>query len=141
MADEGINGAHTLNDHVGLSAQKIEEKIDKSGIASVRNDQATASRPVAEAFRQWLDRSPKNATKLARWVSEQLQKRSFDPTVDLFPIDWELRGEGPFGTPCTRVAGTTQGIATGNKVMIGLKYARKHGKDPSRNFVVYTAYP
>ncbi|MFF8770860.1 polymorphic toxin-type HINT domain-containing protein [Kitasatospora sp. NPDC015120] len=141
VADEGINGAHTLDQHVGLSAQKIEKKIDEDGIASVWNDQATASRAVAEAFQQWLDRSSQNANKLARWISEQSQKRFFDPTRDLFPIDWELRGEGSLGTAYTRVANTTQGIATGNKVIIRLKYTRKHDKDPQRNFVVYSAYP
>ncbi|MGW2255564.1 polymorphic toxin-type HINT domain-containing protein, partial [Kitasatospora sp. NPDC001660] len=137
VADGDLSNAHTLSEHVGQTAQQIEDKIAKSGVATVWTDQATAAKSVAAAFQQWMARSPKNAAKLKKWVTEQSKKNFFDPDVDLFPIDWELRDTGSLGTIYTKVGNNIVPTAAGSKVVIRLKYVKKHAD----NFVVYTSYP
>ncbi|MFJ3794235.1 polymorphic toxin-type HINT domain-containing protein [Kitasatospora sp. NPDC090091] len=137
VADGTLENAHTLSDHVGLSARQIEDKIAKNGIATVWTDKATAAQSVSDTFKQWLARSPKNAAKLEKWISDQSKKRFFDPDVDLFPIDWELRDAGSLGTVYTKADGKIVSTPTGSKVVIRLKYVKNH----TDKFVVYTSYP
>jgi hypothetical protein len=141
------NGAHTLSEHV-LDDQAARAKAERDGIATVWNDQDTAVRCIHEAFQQWLQRSPKNGKKLTDWITAQRKKPKsdiFDPRYDLFPIEWELRGEGSLGK-IRRKRATTPDNA-GNKVSINIKAvrAKAHPGDPDanvpNNFVIYTAYP
>ncbi|MEU7030421.1 RICIN domain-containing protein [Streptomyces sp. NPDC046275] len=150
VADEGKNGAHTLSEHVNLTNQQAMAKATRDGIATVWNDQDTAVRCINEAFQQWLARSPKNGKKLQDWITAQRKKPSsvgFDPRYDLFPIEWELRGEGSLGKIWHSGAQTP--VNAGNKVVINIKAVRGKGNahpgDPvtnvPNNFVIYTAYP
>ncbi|MGX5211702.1 ricin-type beta-trefoil lectin domain protein [Streptomyces violaceus] len=148
VADEGKDGAHTLGSHVRLTEQQAKDKAKKDGIATVWNDEDTAMRCINEAFQQWLQRSPKNGKKLADFITKQRKKprsESFDPRYDLFPIEWELRGEGSLGKIWH--AGATTPVNAGNRVVINIKAVRgnSHPGDPAENvpnnFVVYTAYP
>lgn len=147
VADEGKNGAHTLSEHV-LDDQAARAKAERDGIATVWNDQDTAVRCINEAFQQWLQRSPKNGKKLTDWITAQRKKPKsdiFDPRYDLFPIEWELRGEGSLGKIWRK--GATTPDNAGNKVSINIKAVRgkAHPGDPDanvpNNFVIYTAYP
>ncbi|MFE7552963.1 polymorphic toxin-type HINT domain-containing protein, partial [Streptomyces gardneri] len=147
VADEGVNGAHTLRDHV-LDERRAWAKAAEDGIASVWNDQDTAVRCINEAFQQWVQRSPKNLAKLTKWINEQRslpRTQSFDPRYDLFPIEWQLRGEGSLGQIYRR--GATAPEAAGNTVVIRIKAVRRtsHDGDPDlnvpNNFVIFTAYP
>ncbi|MFE7778998.1 ricin-type beta-trefoil lectin domain protein [Streptomyces sp. NPDC057445] len=150
VADEGREGAHTITQHVDIRGQRLLDKIDKDGIATVWNDQATAMRATNEAFQQWLKRSPKNGEKLAKWITAQRKKPSnvgFDPDRDLFPIDWELRGEGSLGKIWRK--GATAPADAGSKVHIRIKAVRGKGNTHPgdetagvpKNFVIYTAFP
>ncbi|MFE7581011.1 RICIN domain-containing protein [Streptomyces gardneri] len=147
VADEGVNGAHTLRDHV-LDARGAWAKAARDGIATVWNDQDTAVRCINEAFQQWVQRSPKNLAKLTKWINEQRslpRTQSFDPRYDLFPIEWQLRGEGSLGQVYRH--GATAPVAAGNTVVIRIKAVRRssHDGDPDlnvpNNFVIFTAYP
>ncbi|MYT63025.1 MULTISPECIES: LamG-like jellyroll fold domain-containing protein [unclassified Streptomyces] len=138
IADEGVSGAHTLTDHV-ISDGAAWDRAQTKGKATNWKDQATAARAVSEAFAQWAQ-APGNAAVLSKWVSKQAQKRgkgiAFNPTVDLKPIRWELRGEGSLGKVFTK-DGPRAGTATGSTVVIQLKYVKDHPK----KYVVYTSYP
>ena len=147
VADEGKNGAHTLSEHV-LDDQAARAKAERDGIATVWNDQDTAVRCINGAFQQWLQRSPKNGKKLTDWITAQRKKPKsdiFGPRYDLFPIEWELRGEGSLGKIWRK--GATTPDNAGNKVSINIKAVRgkAHPGDPDanvpNNFVIYTAYP
>ncbi|MFF5424868.1 MULTISPECIES: ricin-type beta-trefoil lectin domain protein [unclassified Streptomyces] len=147
VADEGKNGAHTLGEHV-LNERQAWDKAAKDGIATVWNDQDTAVRCINEAFQQWVQRSPKNLAKLTKWINDQRKlpkSQIFDPRHDLFPIEWELRGEGSLGKIYRD--GATAPVAAGNRVVINIKAVRgsSHAGDDAakvpNNFVIYTAYP
>ncbi|NED92408.1 virulence factor, partial [Streptomyces sp. SID11233] len=138
IADEGIEGAHTLEDHV-LSDAAAWDRAQLKGKATKWTDEATAARAVSEAFVQWAQ-APGNAAVLAKWVSKQAQKRGsgaiFNPVVDLKGLRWELRNEGSLGKVFTK-GGARDGVATGSTVVIQLKYVKNHPK----KYVVYTSYP
>ncbi|MEU9802553.1 ricin-type beta-trefoil lectin domain protein [Streptomyces sp. NPDC051000] len=149
LADEGTNGAHTVREHI-LNREQALAKAERDGIATAWNDADTAARCVNEAFTQWLARSPKNGQKLSKWITDQRKKPAneiFDPRYDLFPIEWELRGEGSLGKVWRQ--GSQTPVDAGNKVVINIKAVRgkgnSHPGDPTQgvpnNFVVYTAYP
>ncbi|MER5969073.1 hypothetical protein ABT112_04890 [Streptomyces sp. NPDC002055] len=71
----------------------------------------------------------------------------FDPNRDLFPIEWELRGEGSLGKIWRK--GAAGPVDAGSKVSIRIKAVRgkgnSHGGDEATgvpdNFVIYTAFP
>ncbi|MET8179776.1 hypothetical protein [Streptomyces sp. NPDC005336] len=91
-----------------------------------------ASRPC------WAARKPADtsAKRLEKWFSDQSHNKHFGLRHDLLSIEWELCGEPSLGR--VWVKDGPQGVATGNRVVIQLKYAGKH--EPSR-LVVYTSFP
>ncbi|WP_406399531.1 ricin-type beta-trefoil lectin domain protein [Streptomyces sp. NBC_00879] len=150
VGDEGREGAHTITDHVNISGQRLQDKLARDGVVSVWNDQATAMRATNEAFQQWLRRSPKNGEKLAKWITAQRKKpkgQIFDPRVDLFPINWTLRGEGSLGKVYR--SGAAAPTDAGSEVIIRIKAVRGKGNthpgDEATgvpdNFVIFTSYP
>jgi hypothetical protein len=77
-----------------------------------------------------------NSKTLQNWMTKQAQRKgAFDPRIDLKEIRWQVRDEGQLGTVFRK--GGTGGAATGNTVVIQLKYVKNH----PQKFVVYTAYP
>ncbi|MGN9789731.1 RICIN domain-containing protein [Streptomyces sp. OZ13] len=144
VADEGVGGAHTLEQHVNKTDAQMMEKARKAqgGVAGRWTDEATAARAVDEAMQQWI-REPRNAERLDAWVKKEAQKQGkpgyiFDAKRDALPIEWTLRNEGSLGT-VFKVGGPAAGEAASNKVRILLKYVGKQHK-PSK-YVVFTAYP
>lgn len=134
VADEGVSGAHTLKDHV-ISDAAAQVRAEKLGIATKWKNQETASRAINKAFQQWVARGS-NSKILANWMTKQAQRRgAFDPDIDLREVRWQVRDEGQLGTVFRK--GEAEGVATGNTVVIQLKYVKNH----PQKFVVYTAYP
>ncbi|MGW0585594.1 RNase A-like domain-containing protein, partial [Streptomyces sp. NPDC002920] len=110
-------------------------RAEDLGIATKWTNQETASRAINKAFQQWVAGGGRSTT-LANWMTKQAQRRgAFDPSIDLKEIRWQVRDEGQLGTVFRR--GGTGGVATGNTVVIQLKYVKNH----PQKFVVYTAYP
>ncbi|MFJ7149008.1 ricin-type beta-trefoil lectin domain protein [Streptomyces sp. NPDC100445] len=135
VGDEGVEGAHTLRDHVNPPDGDMPAEAVKKGRATKWNDQETAVKSVQAAFENWIKKKS-NVKRLEKWLSDQSHNKSFDPRYDLLEVKWELRDQGSLGR--VWVKDGPQGVATGNKVVIQLKYAPKH--KPSR-YVVYTAFP
>ncbi|WP_280702504.1 polymorphic toxin-type HINT domain-containing protein [Kitasatospora sp. GP82] len=140
VADEGDKyGAHTLKDHV-LSDSDTQARADKTGRATNWKDQDTAVRAIGKAYQQWIAK-PANRTRMENWMGTQAKRGAFDPTVDLLPIEWQVRDEGQLGKVFTKGGASdgSDGIPTGNTVRIFLKYVGKSHKP--EKFVVYTSYP
>lgn len=85
------------------------------------------------------------AHRLDHRAAEEAEVGHLRPRYDLFPIEWELRGEGSLGKIWRK--GATTPDNAGNKVSINIKAVRgkAHPGDPDanvpNNFVIYTAYP
>ncbi|MEU8472163.1 RICIN domain-containing protein [Streptomyces sp. NPDC029006] len=135
VGDEGVEGAHTLRDHVNPPDGDMPAEAAKKGRATKWNDQDTAVKSTQAAFENWMKKKS-NVKRLEKWLSDQSHKKSFDPRDDLLQIEWELRDQGSLGR--VWIKDGPQGVPTGNKVVIQLKYAPKH--KPSR-YVVYTSFP
>ncbi|MYX98176.1 virulence factor, partial [Streptomyces sp. SID486] len=135
VADEGVEQAHTLKDHVNPTDQEMQAEAVKKGRATKWTDQDTAVKSVQAAFDNWI-RKKSNRTRLDKWLAQQSHNPSFDPRFDLLEFRWELRGQGSLGR--VWIKNGPQGVATGNEVVVQLRYAGKH--KPTR-YVVYTSYP
>ncbi|MFF1909933.1 polymorphic toxin-type HINT domain-containing protein [Kitasatospora sp. NPDC058218] len=142
VADEGTSGAHTIGTHVTISGEDLLKKVTKDGVASVWTDEATAARAVKKAFDQWYANGT-NAQKLADWIVKQQRRGKNAPFIaerDGKSFTWSVRDEGSLGTTYTKTNdpdNPLRGVATGNNVVITLKYVSDH----TPKWVVYTAYP
>ncbi len=143
--DEGIEGAHTIAEHVSNAARRgawEKAQTTQGGVVGIWTDLATAESAVAEALAQW-QKLPGNADKLTNWKTKMAKKMSkpgyfFDPGRDLLPIQWELRDfQSSLGTVFTR-GGPRAGEPAGTEVLIQLRYVKDH--KPTR-FVIYTSSP
>ncbi|WP_229888343.1 RICIN domain-containing protein [Streptomyces nitrosporeus] len=142
LADEGVEGAHTLGDHVDLPSQKLADKLAKDGVATQWASKDIAVAAVDEAMADWI-KLPGNADKLEAWRLRQAQRVGkgigFDPRKDLLPIRMKVTTHGAsLGTKWVK-GGDAAGSAVGNTVVIQLKFAKGHMKP--KTWVVYTAYP
>jgi uncharacterized protein YgiM (DUF1202 family) len=133
-----VAGAHTITDHVTIDDEKLQAKADEDGTATRWNDQNTAVTAVNKAFQGWMSK-PANAKRLQSWLIAQSKRGgAFNPTTDLLPVTWQVRDMGAsLGTSFVR-GGNQVGTATGNTVLIFLKYV---GKADPEKYVVYTAFP
>ncbi|MGW4647609.1 polymorphic toxin-type HINT domain-containing protein [Kitasatospora sp. NPDC004289] len=145
VADEGIEQAHTLDQHVNISGARLEAKVEKDGLASVWRDQATAAQAVEKAINGWLA-SGNNTQVLAAWLEKNRPRNSgFIHSRDTKTFTWEVRdmGSDPFGKVYRKNPSTDPNAPalvstdTGTKVVVTLRFARGH--DPK--YVVYTAIP
>ncbi|MEV6669775.1 polymorphic toxin-type HINT domain-containing protein [Streptomyces sp. NPDC051162] len=142
IGDEGIQGAHTLGEHVRPSDAAMYDKAQIDGIAGKWTDQATAARAVDQGFQQWV-KDPRNADRLATWKRKQsMNKGGFNAKTDTLAFEWELRDEGSLGR-VWRANGDRAGEPASNKVRIVLRYVPKSANPPHKpsNFVVFTSYP
>ncbi|WP_251051394.1 polymorphic toxin-type HINT domain-containing protein [Streptomyces sp. ISL-86] len=148
--DEGVSGAHTLRDHVGLDRAKILEKLEKGPYATEWTDEATAVSSVRQAFEEW-SAVPGNKDVLQAWLDKKRKaNKNFDPRFDLYPIKWTLRDKGSLGKRWTKGPPDSNGNPTlvstpvGNEVFIQIKMVPNQkgpgGKHPG-GYVVYTSYP
>lgn len=147
VGDEGVAGAHTLGDHVGLDRAKILKKMEKSPVVTEWTDEATAVASVQRAFDEWSAVSG-NRTKLAEWVTKQSKKTGFDSRYDLWPIEWKLSGQSSLGKVWTKGPLDANGNPTlvstpvGNTVTIQIKQVkRKVDGRHTEGWVVFTSYP
>ncbi|MFD4949447.1 RNase A-like domain-containing protein [Streptomyces sp. NPDC058409] len=140
VGDEGIEGTHTINDHVKPDDATMANMAKDKGAATKWTDQATAVGAIDRARANWI-KQPGNAQKLESWRIKQAQRvgkgTSFGPREDLLTIRVPVGG---FGASLGRkwVKNGPQGAAVGNFVHIELKFAKGHTKP--RTWVVYTAY-
>ncbi|MFB8246763.1 ricin-type beta-trefoil lectin domain protein [Streptomyces sp. NPDC055952] len=142
IADEGLEEAHTLRDHVRPNDRAMAEKAEKSknGIATRWTSEAIAAEAVDKAMTAWVKQAGK-ADELESWKIQQAQrigkKIGFVPDRDLKTIRWTIRDMGDsLGQKWVRNG--PQGVAAGTTVILKLKYVGKQHK-PSK-YVVYTAY-
>jgi hypothetical protein len=142
VADEGLEEAHTLREHVRPNDNAMAQKAEKSksGIATRWTSEAIAAEAVDKAMTEWIKQAGK-AKELDDWKIQQAQrigkKIGFVPDRDLKTIKWTIRDMGPsLGKKWVRNG--PQGVAAGTTVVIKLKYVGKQHK-PSK-YVVYTAY-
>ncbi|MFF0888256.1 RICIN domain-containing protein [Streptomyces sp. NPDC003456] len=142
IADEGLEEAHTLRDHVRPNDRAMAEKAEKSknGIATRWTSEAIAAEAVDKAMTAWVKQAGK-ADELESWKIQQAQrigkKIGFVPDRDLKTIRWTVRDMGDsLGQKWVRNG--PQGVAAGTTVILKLKYVGKQHK-PSK-YVVYTAY-
>lgn len=147
--DEGVSGAHTLGDHVGLDRAKILAKLEK-GSATEWTDEATAVASVRQAFDEW-SAAPGNKDALEKWLDKKRKaNKPFDPRFDLYPIKWTLKGKGSLGKKWAKGPPDPDGNPTlvstpvGNEVFIQIKMVPNQkgpgGKHPG-GYVVYTSFP
>nr|WP_240679130.1 RICIN domain-containing protein [Streptomyces sp. SID4937] len=141
VADEGVEGAHTITDHVRPSDQAMAAMADSKGVATKWVDHATAVKAIDQAMGDWI-KLPGNAKKLESWRIKQAQRLgkgiAFDPRKDMLTIRVPVQGFGP-SLGRKWVKDGPQGVAVGNLVHIELKFAKGHAKP--KTWVVYTAYP
>ncbi|MET8979708.1 RICIN domain-containing protein [Streptomyces sp. NPDC004539] len=144
VADEGIEEAHTLKDHVRASDNDMANKARtaRGGVATRWASEEIAAEAVDKAMKQWIAQRG-NADVLQNWINKQSQRIgkniSFISTRDLKTIRWEVRDmPGPLGKKWV-VRGDdveVRDVET-NIVVIQLKYV---GKSHKGKYVVYTSY-
>ncbi|MFD7017579.1 RNase A-like domain-containing protein [Streptomyces sp. NPDC059928] len=137
-----LTTAHTLDQHVNMSAEQMYDKAQIDGIAGRWTDKETAARAVREEIEEWIKGSG-NADRLAQWKRKQsMNKNGYDAKRDNLTFEWELRGEGSLGQ-VWRKNGDRAGEAASNKVRISLRYVPKSADPPHKpsNYVVYTSFP
>ncbi|MFE2338937.1 polymorphic toxin-type HINT domain-containing protein, partial [Streptomyces sp. NPDC059431] len=150
VGDEGVSGAHTITDHVGLDRAKILEKLEKGPYATEWTDEATAVSSVRQAFDEW-SAAPGNKEALKAWLDKKRKaNKNFDPRFDLYTIKWTLKNKGSLGNRWTKGPPDANGNPTlvstpvGNEVFIQIKMVPNQkgpgGKHPG-GYVVYTSYP
>ncbi len=144
VGDEGIEGAHTLGDHVRPDDEAMVRKARGSqrGIATRWASEDIAAQAVDMAMQQWIAQ-PGKAQELADWTIKQAQRigkrQPFIPTRDLKTIRWDVRNmPGPLGKKWV-VRGDDVEVhdVESNVVVIQLKYV---GKPHKGKYVVYTSY-
>jgi hypothetical protein len=151
IADEGIEGAHTLGDHVNKSdagmAAKALDPNNKRGIATRWASEDVAAEAVDKAITQWLKHHPDHVAELNTWQNKIAQKLGkggrFDPRTDLKTIRWEVRDMlVKLGDKWVRNG--TQAVKSAvdtDWVIVQLKYiGKKNAQHPHGKWVVYTSY-
>ncbi|MEU1711183.1 polymorphic toxin-type HINT domain-containing protein, partial [Streptomyces sp. NPDC005706] len=149
IADEGIEGAHTIGDHVNKSDADMASKAlaSRSGIATRWASKDIAAEAVDKAISQWLAHHPDHAAELRTWENKIAQKLGkggrFDPRTDLKTIPWDVRDMGvKLGDKWVRDGNrAVKSAVDTNGVVVQLKYiGKKNAQHPHGKWVVYTAY-
>ncbi|MFG2944881.1 RICIN domain-containing protein [Streptomyces adustus] len=92
VADEGVEEAHTLREHVRLSDREMAAEAEAKGRATRWNDEDTAVKSVQAAFDAWM-KKPSNAKRLTTWLQKQSHNPAFDPRHDRSrPPEWCIDG-------------------------------------------------
>jgi hypothetical protein len=152
IADEDIEGAHTIGDHVNKSdadmAAKALDPRNRRGIATRWASKDVAADAVDKAITQWLDHHPDNVTDLISWENKNAQKLGrggrFDPRTDLKSIRWQVRDMSgiKLGDKWVRNGtGAVKSAVDTDWVVVQLKYiGKKNAQHPHGKWVVYTSY-
>ncbi|WP_449657733.1 ricin-type beta-trefoil lectin domain protein [Streptomyces echinatus] len=152
IADEDIEGAHTIGDHVNKTdAQMAAKALDpknKRGIATRWASKDVAAEAVDKAITQWLAQHPDHLGDLVLWENRNARKLGnggrFDPRTDLKTIRWEVRDMPGVKLGDKWVRNGTQTVKSAVEtdwVVVQLKYiGRKNAQHPHGKWVVYTSY-
>ncbi|MFF5017549.1 ricin-type beta-trefoil lectin domain protein [Streptomyces sp. NPDC001165] len=150
VADEDVEGAHTIGDHVNPDDDQMKAKAldprNTKGVATRWASLAIAKEAVDKAVTQWIEHSD-HAQQLAKWQTEQAQRMGKKRPTQLKPIRWEVRdvetNGGPIGYKWVKTGANTaeKMRVTSNWVIVQLKYIGKGSKaHPHGKWVVYTSY-
>ncbi|MEU6484302.1 polymorphic toxin-type HINT domain-containing protein [Streptomyces sp. NPDC046887] len=134
LGDEGLEGAHTLRDHVNPTPDEARAFAQEKGINTVWVDKETASQVVDYGLADFFSgaNAAANRRRLNRWLTNGV-------IGDKFPAI-----KGTFGARNSlgraykkRPDGSIEEYATANQYSIVLKKAPGH----KLGFVVFTAFP
>lgn len=152
IADEDIEGAHTLGGHVNKSdadmAAKALDPKNKRGIATRWASKDVAAEAVDKAITQWLEHHPDHLTALIDWEKKNAMKLGkggrFDPRTDLKPIRWEVRDMSGIKLGDKWVRNGTETVKSAVEtdwVVVQLKcIGKKNAQHPQGKWVVFTSY-
>ncbi|MFH8768354.1 polymorphic toxin-type HINT domain-containing protein [Streptomyces sp. NPDC017958] len=152
IADEDIEGAHTIGEHVNKSdadmAAKALDPNNRRGIATRWDSKDVAAEAVDKAITQWLEHHPDHVTELNTWQNKIAQKLGrggrFDPRTDLKTIRWEVRDMSGVKLGDKWVRNGTEAVKSTvdtDWVIVQLKYiGKKNAQHPHGKWVVYTSY-
>ncbi|WP_443080951.1 ricin-type beta-trefoil lectin domain protein [Streptomyces sp. PTD9-10] len=152
IADEDIEGAHTIGEHVNKSdadmAAKALDPNNRRGIATRWASKDVAAEAVDKAITQWLEHHPDHVTELNTWQNKIAQKLGrggrFDPRTDLKTIRWEVRDMSGVKLGDKWVRNGTEAVKSTvdtDWVIVQLKYiGKKNAQHPHGKWVVYTSY-
>ncbi|MFF9088818.1 RICIN domain-containing protein [Streptomyces sp. NPDC014991] len=150
VADEGVDGAHTVSEHVNKTDRQMEDKAldprTTGGVATRWASLDIAREAVDKAVTQWLEHSPKHLQELTKWQTEQSQRMGRKLPTKLKTIRWEVRdietNGGPLGHKWVKTGDTAQkSEVTSRWVNVQLKYiGKKNAQHPHGKWVVYTSY-
>ncbi|MFD8733685.1 RICIN domain-containing protein [Streptomyces sp. NPDC059618] len=152
IADEDIEGAHTIGDHVNKSdadmAAKALDPRNRQGIATRWASKEVAAEAVDKTITQWLDHHPDHVTDLISWENKNAQKLGrggrFDPRTDLKSVRWQVRDMSGIKLGDKWVRNGTEAVKSAvdsDWVVVQLKYiGKKNAQHPHGKWVVYTSY-
>ncbi|MFE9881942.1 RICIN domain-containing protein [Streptomyces sp. NPDC005784] len=150
IADEDIEGAHTIGDHVNKSDADMAAKAlgNRRGIATRWASKEVAAEAVDKAITQWLDHHPDHLTDLISWENKNARKLGrggrFDPRTDLKSIRWQVRDMSGIKLGDKWVRNGTEAVKSAvdtDWVVVQLKYiGKKNAQHPHGKWVVYTSY-
>ncbi|MGW7261461.1 ricin-type beta-trefoil lectin domain protein [Streptomyces sp. NPDC054834] len=150
VADENIEGAHTISEHVTKTDAQMEAKAldprTTKGVATRWFNADIARDAVNKAMTQWLERSPKHLEELTSWERKQGQRMGKKLPTELKTIRWEVRdietGGKPLGYKWVKTGNTAQkSEVTSRWVVVQLKYiGTKVAQHRQAKWVVYTSY-
>ncbi|MET7352318.1 polymorphic toxin-type HINT domain-containing protein [Streptomyces avermitilis] len=150
VADEDIEGAHTISEHVNKTDAQMEAKAldprTTGGVATRWFNTDIARDAVNKAMTQWLEHSPKHLKELTDWETEQAQKMGRKLPTKLKTIRWQVRdietGGKPLGHKWVKTGETAQKSEVTSKwVIVQLKYiGKKVAQHRQGKWVVYTSY-
>ncbi|MCX5091850.1 ricin-type beta-trefoil lectin domain protein [Streptomyces sp. NBC_00365] len=150
VADEDIEGAHTISEHVNKTDAQMEAKAldprTTGGVATRWFNTDIARDAVNKAMTQWLEHSPKHLKELTDWETEQAQRMGRKLPTKLKTIRWQVRdietGGKPLGHKWVKTGETAQKSEVTSKwVIVQLKYiGKKVAQHRQGKWVVYTSY-
>ncbi|WP_315903748.1 RICIN domain-containing protein [Streptomyces rhizosphaerihabitans] len=149
VADEDVEGAHTIDQHVDPNDGAMETKAleNTKGIATRWASLDIAREAVDKAVTQWLDHDPNHLQQLVKWQNKQAQRRAQGKLLELKTIRWEVRDVetrgGPIGYKWVKKSETAaeKSAVTSKWVIVQLKYIGKGNRaHPHGKWVVYTSY-
>ncbi|MFF2520018.1 polymorphic toxin-type HINT domain-containing protein [Streptomyces sp. NPDC058086] len=103
VADEDVEGAHTIGDHVtpdddAMKAKALDPRTT-GGVATRWASLDIAREAVDKAVTQWLEHDPDHLQQLVKWQNEQALRKSKGKLLNLNKFRWEVRDVETRGGP------------------------------------------
>ncbi|MER7176543.1 RNase A-like domain-containing protein [Streptomyces mesophilus] len=141
-SNEGLNGAHTVDKHVGKTdeqlVQRIKDEQRANGKFNILNASSFADLESAQKYTQYNIRE--NTTEIQDW----LKNPPPNPPTKSFTVS-EVTGQGPLAgnavTGTTVAVDDTTGVIQPAREAHGVTTKLKYDPDLDPPFVVYTSAP